>query len=124
MIIQIDKYKFGNTEVNSFSLKEGQKIIEHERIGKKPTLENNGADLWSVSVHIRGFVPLNPDLEKKIIALLGVKRAGNPVAFAQGENNWNMCMITDFSYDIEEMDDKGRPVIINCYIELKEYVKK
>jgi hypothetical protein len=124
MIVQIGIYKFGATEIESFSFREGQKIVTQERIGAKPILQNNGPALWESDIGIRGSTQIVKDLENKIISLLALKREGKPVVYVQGENNWQKAMITDFNYSIEEMDVKGRPLVMSCDITLKEYVTK
>lgn len=123
MIIQVDKYKF-QQEITNYSLREAQRLIIQQRIGEKPLIQDEGPELWEIAFGLRADARIFKNLEKNCFALLQIKRNGVAVNVIQGNNTLGKAYIRDWDYEVEEMDDKGRPIVISCNITMLEAVTK
>ena len=101
------------------------RIGTHDLIGKKPILEFVGPGLEQISMNVRLDVSLglNPADELKVLREMRDKGEiakfilnGEPVT----ENYW---LIEQISEDHRQIDNKGRLLIADLSITMKEYVK-
>ena len=101
------------------------RIGTHDLIGKKPRLEFVGPGLEQISMNVRLDVSLglNPVDELKVLREMRDKGEivkfilnGEPVT----ENYW---LIEQISEDHKQIDNKGRLLIADLSITMKEYVK-
>lgn len=101
------------------------RIGTHDLIGKKPILEFVGPGLEQISMNVRLDVSLglNPADELKVLREMRDKGEivkfilnGEPVT----ENYW---LIEQISEDHKQIDNKGRLLIADLSITMKEYVK-
>ena len=101
------------------------RIGTHDLIGKKPILEFVGPGLEQISMNVRLDVSLGLNPADELKALREMRDKGEIVKFILNgepvtENYW---LIEQISEDHRQIDNKGRLLIADLSITMKEYVK-
>lgn len=110
---------------NDFSRKGSARITAHELIGRKPLVEFVGPGLESISFKMMlstflGIVPLDEVNTLREMRDKGTASSlsldGTPV----GDGLW---LLESINEDWKHIDNNGSPRVIDCDLQLKEYVE-
>jgi len=101
------------------------RIGTHDLMGIKPMLEFIGPGLEQISMNVRLDVSLGLNPETELKALREMRDKGEVVKFVLNgvpvtENYW---MVEQLSEDWKHIDNKGRLLVADVSITMKEYVK-